>query len=143
MGTRGSVAPSEEGPEAAHGIHRLQARPHLTGGERFPRSRRLVRGTDLRRVQATGRRSRRPSLDVIWAPGTAAESRLGLVVPRFRQTAVSRNRLRRRLKEIWRRELAGALPGPVDLVVRVRPEAYRLSFAELRAELAGWLETFG
>jgi ribonuclease P protein component len=53
---------------------------------------------------------------------------------------VSRNRLRRRLKEILRRELLRRLP-PIDLVIRAKRSAYTASFAVLRAELAEVVET--
>ena len=43
--------------------------------------------------------------------------RLGLIVPKFQTTGVARNRLRRRLKELWRREVQGVIP-PFDLLVR-------------------------
>jgi len=42
--------------------------------------------------------------------------------------------VRRRLREILRRELLGKLPS-VDLVVRAKRSAYAASFADLRAEL--------
>ena len=58
-----------------------------------------------------------------------------MVVPRFQFTAVARNRLRRRLRELVRRELLAQLP-LVDLVVRTKPAAYAASFPTLRAELA-------
>jgi ribonuclease P protein component len=74
---------------------------------------------------------------MIWADNTVGHPRLGLIVPRFQATAVARNRLRRRLKEIWRREVAAALPA-WDLVIRARKEAYAAAFPALRAELAEW-----
>lgn len=52
---------------------------------------------------------------------------------------MARNRLRRRLKELWRRELQHRL-GPLDVVVRAGRASYRASFAELRAELLDWVE---
>ena len=61
---------------------------------------------------------------------------MGLIVPRFQSTAVARNRLRRRLSEIWRREVRPA-QGPVDLIIRVRREAYGASFPDLRAAALG------
>ena len=68
---------------------------------------------------------------------------MGLIVPRFQSTAVARNRLRRRLTEIWRREVR-PVQGATDLVIRVRREAYDASFADLRmAMLALALATFG
>jgi ribonuclease P protein component len=60
---------------------------------------------------------------------------LGLVVPRFHYTAVARNRLRRRLREIVRRGPLAQLPA-VDLVVRAKRSAYAAPFAVLREELA-------
>ncbi len=74
---------------------------------------------------------------MIWADNTVGHPRIGLIVPKFRSTAVARNRLRRRLKEIWRRDVAPALPA-LDLVVRARREAYAAPFTSLRAELLGW-----
>jgi ribonuclease P protein component len=74
-------------------------------------------------------------LDVAWRPNSQGHARAGIVVPRFGETAVARNRLRRRVREILRRELLRTLPA-VDLVVRVKHGAYAARFADLRAELA-------
>jgi len=61
-------------------------------------------------------------------------TRVGLVVPRFRHSAVDRNRLKRRLRELSRtRVIPAALRA--DIVVRIRPEAYDASFEELAAEV--------
>lgn len=68
---------------------------------------------------------------------TAGQPRMGLIVPKFQSTAVARNRLRRRLREIWRRELQQDQPA-WDVVIRARRETYRASFADLRAALAEW-----
>jgi ribonuclease P protein component len=65
--------------------------------------------------------------------------RMGLIVPKLRSSAVARNRLRRRLREIWRRDLQPSQPG-LDLVIRTRPEAYAAPFATLRGELLEWRE---
>lgn len=140
MGSGRTVASAQEGSQASERGDRLEARPRLSHDERMPRSRRLVRGSDIRRVMTAGRRARRKHLDIIWAPGLVGHGRLGLIVPRFRQTAVARNRLRRRLKELWRRELQGRLP-VIDLVLRARPESYRAPFGVLREELSRWCET--
>jgi ribonuclease P protein component len=74
---------------------------------------------------------------MIWADNMLGHPRLGLVVPRFQQSAVARNRLRRRLKEIWRREIAATVPA-WDVIVRTRREAYAAGFADLRSELLKW-----
>jgi len=74
-------------------------------------------------------------LDLAWRPNPMGHPRLGIVVPRFQFTAVARNRLRRRVKEILRRDALPTLPA-VDVVVRAKRVAYAASFATLRAELA-------
>jgi ribonuclease P protein component len=63
---------------------------------------------------------------------------MGLIVPRFQSTAVARNRLRRRLTEIWRRDIQGKQGGR-DVLIRARKEAYAATFAELRTDLLGWV----
>ena len=61
--------------------------------------------------------------------------RVGLIVPKYRHSGVARNRLKRRLRELARlRLLPLGLAG--DVVIRVRPEAYRASFEALTADIA-------
>ncbi|HEX2648158.1 MAG TPA: ribonuclease P protein component [Candidatus Dormibacteraeota bacterium] len=96
---------------------------------------RVARGSELTACWEQGRRLRTAHLDLAWRPSPAAFARTGVVVPRFHHSAVSRNRLRRRLREILRRHVQHGLPA-VDLVVRAKHAAYAASFAALRAELA-------
>ena len=90
-------------------------------------------------MQAEGRRRRTAHLELLWQDNSAGRPRLGLIVPRFQFTAVARNLLRRRLREVWRTELQGGLPA-VDLVIRAKRDAYGASFEELRGELLTWRE---
>jgi ribonuclease P protein component len=82
-----------------------------------------------------GRRVRTPHLDVAWRAGLTPHARAAVIVPRYQFTAVARNRLRRRLREILRRGVIATLP-PLDVVVRAKRSAYDAPFALLRAELA-------
>ena len=59
-----------------------------------------------------------------------------MIVPRFKHSAVERNRLKRRLREIIRTSLLPSLNVSVDLVVRAMPSAYEASFETLHAQLA-------
>jgi ribonuclease P protein component len=132
VGPRRPVPPAEEGAQTPHRPPALQAPESLTG-ERFPRRARLARGSDLTACWERGRRVHGPRLDLAWRPSPAGHARSAIVVPRFQFTAVARNRLRRRLREILRRQLA-SLPA-VDLVVRANRAAYAAPFATLVAEL--------
>ena len=73
-------------------------------------------------------------LDLAWRPNRLGHPRLAGVVRRFEFSAVARHRLRRRVKEILRRDALAALP-PVDLVLRAKRGAYAVSFAALRADV--------
>jgi ribonuclease P protein component len=65
---------------------------------------------------------------------------MGLIVPKFQSSAVARNRLRRRLREIWRREIQQRQPA-WDLVIKARREAYGASFEALQAQVLSWRDT--
>lgn len=89
-------------------------------------------------VQRDGRRRRTPRLDIAWRGNEAGHPRFGLVVPRYGRSAVARNRLRRRLREIMRRRVLSSV-GAVDVVVRPRVGAYDSTFNELAVDLESWL----
>ncbi len=87
-----------------------------------------------------GSRRRTQHLDLVWRHNASGHPRIGLIVPRHQSTAVARNRVRRRLREILRRDVLRNLPA-IDLVVRAKRSAYAASFAALRADLTGAVET--
>ncbi len=133
MGSRRPVPPAEEGAQAPRDPPAHQAPESLTG-ERLPRRVRLARGSELAACWDQGRRLRTPHLDLAWRPNLLGHPRTGIVVPRYQFTAVARNRLRRRLRELLRRHALPTLTA-VDLVVRAKHSAYAAAFAVLRAEL--------
>jgi ribonuclease P protein component len=61
------------------------------------------------------------------------QPRLGLSVSKRVGSSVVRNRVRRRLKEIFRSSVAD-LPCDLDLVISARPAAAEASFEELKEE---------
>ena len=138
MGPGHAVAPPQEGAQAIGRPYSLQARSELTErSERLTRANRLGRVSDIRHCQATGQRRRSRHLEIMWADNSTGHPRMGLIVPKFQASAVARNRLRRRLREVWRREIAPVQPA-WDVLVRARREAYVAPYATLRAELLAW-----
>ena len=90
----------------------------MTSSARLPRASRLARASDIRRCLTEGRRRRFEHLDMIWMDNTTGHARMGLIVPKFRSSAVARNRLRRRLREIWWCELPEIGRRPVVVLSR-------------------------
>jgi len=103
--------------------------------ERFPRRCRLTREEDILRVRAEGVRFRTPLFDVRSLPSTVAHSRIAVIVPRFGETAVARNKVKRRLRELSRKELLPSLT-LTDVVIRANPAAYRAVFDQLRVRMS-------
>ena len=92
---------------------------------------------DIRRCLTQGRRRRFGYLEMIWTDNLTGHPRMGLIVPKHQSSAVARNRLRRRLREIWRREVQQHQPA-WDLVIRARREAYAATFEALRKDVLAW-----
>jgi ribonuclease P protein component len=93
----------------------------------------LTRGADFQALFQQGKRIDRPSLIVLWREADAAR-RVGFAVSRQMRGAVKRNRVRRRLREAYRRAREVA-PARVAVVIIGRPAALTANFNELIAEL--------
>jgi len=98
---------------------------------------------EIRGLLERGKRERTAGLDVFFAPSPASRSRLGLIVPKYGRRIVDRNKLKRRLRELGRREVLPALDArgvPWDVLFRARPRAYGADFEELAGDVRGALE---
>lgn len=60
--------------------------------------------------------------------------RVGVIVPRYSHSAVERNLVKRRLRELIRTELLPSMEA-LDVVVRAAPSAYKADFDTLRQAL--------
>jgi ribonuclease P protein component len=82
-------------------------------------------------------------LDVFDSASPVAHPRIGVVVPKHRHNSVDRNRLKRRLREVLRREVLPRLVEHnvmADVLVRARREAYGATFEQLHTELTEFAE---
>ena len=138
MGPRDAVATAQEGPETVDRPDTVQAPRRLTA-ERLTRSSRITRATELRALMTQGKRRRTDHLDLFTRPSPVGLSRLAVIVPRLAHTAVRRNRLRRQLREIGRREVLPCLTEPTDVGLKARLAAYEATFETLRREIVGYL----
>jgi ribonuclease P protein component len=86
------------------------------------RRHRLSRSRDFDAVYRQGRSTSTRFLVLYWfaREDDVAEPRLGIAVPKRTGNAVTRNRIKRQIREAWR-SLLPQLPGSRDYVLVVRP----------------------
>lgn len=94
---------------------------------------RLRDEADFRRVRTGGRAWANRGLTLLVAPNALPHNRYGFVVSKRVGKAVTRNLVKRRLREILRQlDRAGRIPPGHDLALIVRPALAEASFAEAR-----------
>jgi len=107
--------------------------PIPTGTARFTKAARLRHRQDYLRAQAQGKRLHTRHFGVTLAPMAAGHPRLGLVATRRMGKAVRRNRIKRLLREFFRRHQTG-LPA-FDLVIMAKKGAEALGYHQVEEEL--------
>ena len=109
--------------------------PAQRGSQRLLPEERLRRRADYLRCYRTGRRRHGALAILYFVPNELGHPRIGITASRKVGPAVVRHRIRRRIKEVYRRwKDRGMLPA-LDLVVHLKPEARQSDFRSLRAEL--------
>jgi ribonuclease P protein component len=102
---------------------------------RFPSTARLTEAGEFAHMRREGRTfpGRLVVLSVLGGPDGAAPARVGIITSKRVGGAVVRNRVRRRLRELFRTARPRLRPG-LWLVLIARAPAATAGFAELRAE---------
>jgi ribonuclease P protein component len=100
----------------------------------FPKTFRLLHRSEFRRVYDEGQRRSASLCTVFFRPNGLPHSRLGITTPARLGNAVQRNRLRRRVREVFRLNRAN-LPGGWDLLVNPRQAVGKVPFATLQKEI--------
>ena len=128
--TEGAQAPTRKG---------AQTSDRLTG--RFPRRERLTTSAEFQALFHRGKRIDRPSFLVLWQEADHAR-RVGFAVSRQIGGAVDRNRVRRRLREAYRRA-RGVAPASAAVVVVGKKRVLEIELGALVAELEGAFAKMG
>ena len=103
---------------------------------------RLTDSPEFERVYRQGAAYRGKLFSVHAFPNELGSPRLGLSVSRRVGNAVTRNTVRRRLREVFYAALH-QVPGDLDLVVSARPAAAEATFRELSDEFVRSLRKLG
>jgi ribonuclease P protein component len=113
--------------------------PQPTGERLLPRER-MVKRADYLRCYRTGRRRLGALAILYFAPNPLGYPRIGITTSRKVGNAVVRHRLKRRVKEIYRRWTGRGRLTPIDLVVHLKPEAKSAGFGEVSRDLLRLLD---
>jgi len=109
------------------------AEPDAT--QRYRRRYRLRKRREYLALQSTGERRRSPHFTVITRAKQSPPSRIGITTSRKVGHAPARNRIRRLVREFFRKRRAQLVP-PRDILVIARPGAADVSYADVERELA-------
>ena len=105
--------------------------------EEFAKRARLLKRPEFERVYDNGRRLRGRFMMLFVLPGETGGRRLGVAATRKIGSAVERNRIKRRVREIFRRR---PVDGRHDVVVVPRREMLDAPFDSLEGEYLGLLK---
>ena len=105
-----------------------------TGRYTFPKAVRILVRREFLALQRKGRRRHTPHFVVITRPRHTGCSRLGITATRRFGNAVMRNRIKRQLREFFRRHRADLAPSQ-DILIIPKSGAGRLSFPHISREL--------
>lgn len=112
--------------------------PASPAGESLPRGARLLNRNDFRHVFRGGRRCRSSHLHLVLLENSLGYSRIGLAVSRKVGGSVVRNLIKRRLRELFRRNRELLKKG-TDVVVIPQPGVDGLTFQQLADDFLGLL----
>ncbi len=127
MGERRSKEPQKEGEKKADRVNL-----------RFTKDERIRRRNDFIRVYAEGSRFSSPEFTGLYLQTGNSLSRLGMSVGKGVGGSVVRNRLKRRIREIYRLHKHELKPG-YDVVIVPRKGCDKKSYAELEKALMAFL----
>lgn len=113
---------------------RRHARTSSDAAESFARSDRVLHRRDFLRAQSEGRRVHTPHFVLMALPVAGGRLRLGVTVSRRVGDAVCRNRVKRLVREVFRRNRV-LFPPACDVVVVARAGAGALDYAAVRDEV--------
>jgi len=102
---------------------------------RFPRRLRLLRRNDFQLVYKRGQRRFGAHMTLFYLRRSeSGAARFGFSVAKHLGSAVERNRIKRRLREVVRLHRP-QLAGPVDVVINPKKSALQADFSELQSEI--------
>lgn len=107
--------------------------------ERFPKSARLLKREQFRRVYQNGSKLHAKYFTAFVLPNAEGQPRLGITVTRKIGKASKRNRARRLVREVFRRN-KWRIDRGIDIVINVKGELLEASYQDLEGDFLNFLE---
>ena len=104
-------------------------------GQTFPKSERLLKRSEFRRVYDAGKKVHGRLFTAFVLESESDALRIGLTVTRKVGASFERNRCRRLLREAFRKHRATAGPVGADVVVNAKREMIQAAYADVEAEM--------
>lgn len=134
------VAPGSGAVVAAGAKGQPSPRRQRRSGEGLPPHERLLSRADYLRCYRSGRRRQGALVALYLIPNPLGHPRIGVTTSRKVGKSVVRHRLKRWIKEIYRRWSGRAGLAALDVVAHLKIEARDASFGDVRRELLVLLE---
>jgi len=115
------------------------AEPHGKTDEGFPKSDRILKRETFRRTYDGGRKYQAKYFTAFVIPNQQETSRLGITVTRKTGKSVDRNRSRRLVREVFRKNKWRVPPG-VDIVINVKTALSSAGYDELEGDFVEFLK---
>jgi len=134
--TPGAQAAARQRSQAADRQHPTEAATLTASprGQRLPRTIRIRKRPEFLALERSGRRRAGTRFVVLTQSNHLGVSRLGITASRRVGGAVVRNRVKRLVREFFRRHRIAIVP-PQDIVVIARPPAATATYADVRRDL--------
>ena len=118
-------------------------RPRERPDERLSPDEKVRRRAEYQRCYRSGRRRGGPLATLHYIANDHPHPRLGITASRKVGGAVIRNRLKRRIREVYRRWPGRSRLPAVDMVIHLKPTAREADFEHLRREMLRLLGGIG
>ena len=110
--------------------------------EKFPKANRVLKRGDYRHIYETGRKFSARYFTAFVRRREGEPPRLGITSTRKVGNAVERNRARRLLREVFRKNKQLVPPG-IDIVINVKSSLVEATYTDLEGDFKAFLERAG
>ena len=110
--------------------------------EKFPKTNRILKRGLYRRVYDEGRKFQARYFTAFVLPNSGAQPRIGITVTRKIGNSVQRNRARRLVREVFRKN-KWLVPEGVDIVINMKKLLVEVGYKEIEGDFLNFLERVG